>query len=88
MHVEFFGVPRVRAGRSRLEMNAETLGQLLTALATQIPSFGNFISTDGRGPHLHSAFVANLNGDRFVSDPRTPLAENDCLVILSSDAGG
>jgi len=37
---------------------------------------------------LHPAFVANLNGDRFVSDPRTPLAQNDRVIILSADAGG
>jgi molybdopterin converting factor small subunit len=88
MLVEFFGVPRERAGRPGLEMDAETLGQLLTTLAAQIPSFGKFISTDGQGSHLHPAFVANLNGDRFVSDPRTPLAKTDCVVILSADAGG
>ena len=33
-------------------------------------------------------FVANLNGDRFVSDPATPLGEDDCVLILSADAGG
>ena len=88
MHVEFFGVPRQRAGLSGLEMNAATLGQLLTALAAQIPSFGKFIGTDGQGSRLHPAFVANLNGDRFVTDPHTPLAKNDRVIILSADAGG
>jgi molybdopterin converting factor small subunit len=88
MHVEFFGVARARVGLSELEMNAETLGQLLTTLAVQIPSFGKFIDTDRQGSRLHPAFVASLNGDRFVSDPRTPLAENDCVIILSADAGG
>ena len=52
MHVEFFGVPRQRAGLSGLEMNAETLGHLLTTLAARIPSFGKFISTDGQGSRL------------------------------------
>ena len=88
MHVEFFGVPRQRAGLSELEMNAETLGQLLTTLATQIPSFAKFIGADGQGSRLHPVFVANLNGDRFVTDPRTPLAKNDRVIILSADAGG
>jgi molybdopterin converting factor small subunit len=88
MHVEFFGVPRERAGLAELEMNADTLGQLWATLAARIPSFGKLISMDGQGSHLHPAFVANLNGDRFVSDPGTPLAENDCVLILSADAGG
>jgi molybdopterin converting factor small subunit len=37
---------------------------------------------------LHSSIAANLNGDEFVSDPRTPLADTDRLLILSADAGG
>jgi molybdopterin converting factor small subunit len=80
MHVEFFGVPRERAGVSRLDVQADTLGQLLEALAVRIPSLGT--------NRLHSSFVASLNGDRFVSDPGTPLGENDCVLILSADAGG
>jgi molybdopterin converting factor small subunit len=84
MHVEFLGVPRQRAGISELEVQADTLGQLLGTLAARIPSLGDLIAAD----RLHSSFVANLNGDRFVSDPGTPLGENDCVLILSADAGG
>ncbi|MEP7353535.1 MAG: MoaD/ThiS family protein [Acidobacteriota bacterium] len=84
MHVEFFGVPRERAGVSALEVQADTLGQLLGALAARIPSFGDLIGSD----RLHPSFVANLNGDQFVSDPGTPLRESDCVLILSADAGG
>jgi molybdopterin converting factor small subunit len=84
MKVEFFGIPRQRAGISRLEVQANTLGQLLGTLAAQIPTLGEFIAVD----RLHSAFVANLNGDRFVDDPGTRLGEDDCVLILSADAGG
>jgi molybdopterin converting factor small subunit len=84
MHVEFFGVSRQRAGISELEVNADTLGQLLGTLAAQIPSLGELIAVD----RLNSAFVANLNGDQFVSDPGTPLGAHDCVLILSADAGG
>jgi molybdopterin converting factor small subunit len=84
MHVEFFGVPRDRAGISELDVQADTLGQLLGKLATQIPSLGKLIGLN----ELHPAFVANLNGDRFISDPGTPLAKDDCVLILSADAGG
>ena len=80
MQVEFFGVPRERAGVSRLDVQAATLGQLLEALAARIPTLG----TD----RLHPSFVASLNGDRFISDPATPLGENDSVLILSADAGG
>ena len=84
MHVEFFGVPRERAGVSELEVQADTLGQLLGTLAARIPSLGKLIGAN----QLHPSFVANLNGDRFVSDPLTPLGQDDCVLILSADAGG
>ena len=84
MQVEFFGVPRQRAGVSDVEVQADTLGHLLGTLAAQIPSLGDLIV----GDRLHDALVANLNGDRFVSDPGTPLGKDDCLLILSADAGG
>jgi molybdopterin converting factor small subunit len=84
MHVEFLGVPRQRAGVSELEIQADTLGQLLGTLVERIPSLGEFIDVD----RLHSSFIANLNGDQFVSDPATRLGANDCVLILSADAGG
>lgn len=84
MQVEFLSVPRRLAGVSQVEVQAETLGQLLKTLATQFPSLGDFITSD----RLHPAFVASLNGDEFVSDPRTVLGENDHVLILSADAGG
>jgi molybdopterin converting factor small subunit len=84
MHVEFLGVPRQRAGISQLEVQANTLGHLLGTLASRIPQLSEFIAAD----RLHSSFVANLNGDRFISDPATPLAKEDRVLILSADAGG
>ena len=84
MHVEFLAVPRRLAGTSQVEVQAETLGQLLTTLAAQFPSLGKFITLD----RLDTVFVASLNGDQFVSDPATVLGENDRVLILSADAGG
>ena len=84
MRVEFFGLPRQRAGISELEVEAETLGQVLEALALRFPSLREFIQMN----RLHPALTASLNGDRFVHDPRTRLAKNDCVLILSADAGG
>ena len=84
MRVELLGVPRERAGVAELELQADTLGQLLVALAVRFPSLGELIIADRLQPSL----VANLNGDRFVSDPRTQLKEGDSVLILSADAGG
>ena len=84
MRVEFLGVSRQRAGVDELEVQADTLGQLLTTLWDRLPALREVIVDD----RLHPAFVANLNGDEFISDPRTTLHAHDSVLILSSDAGG
>ena len=84
MHVEFLGVPRQRAGVAEMVIEAETLGQLLTTLSHRLPTLSELIV----GDRLHPAFVANLNGDEFISDPDTALRANDYVLILSADAGG
>jgi molybdopterin converting factor small subunit len=84
MHVEFLGIPRERAGVSEVEIEAETLGQLLGTLAIRFPELRGLITERG----LHSSVAANLNGDAFVSDPNTSFTADDCLLLLSSDAGG
>jgi len=84
MRVEFLGIPRERAGVSELELDADTLGQLLTSLEQKLPSLGALVDS-GR---LKPSFLASLNGDTFVSDPRTRLSKSDCVLILSADAGG
>jgi molybdopterin converting factor small subunit len=84
MRVELLGLPRERAGVAELELEADTLGELLMALAVRFPSFDELIVTD----RLKPSFTANLNGDRFISDPRTRLGRGDSVLILSADAGG
>jgi len=84
MRVEFYGVSRQRAGVGTLEVSAATLGQLLTLLSSEVPALSDLIV----GDRLHPALAASLNGDRFVRDPQTPLGEEDCVLLLSADAGG
>ena len=85
MYVEFLGIPRERAGVSQVEIEAETLGQLLGVLVARFPTFGDLISDAGA---LHPSVAANLNGDEFVNRPETPLAVDDHVLILSADVGG
>ena len=84
MYVEFLGIPRERAGISEVEIDAATLGQLLGELAVRFPRFGELVTAGT----LHRSLTANLNGDEFVNDPRTVLAREDHLLILSADVGG
>ncbi len=84
MRVELLGIARERAGVAELQLEADTLGQLLTALSARFPAFCELIAADRLAPSL----AANLNGDRFISDPRTRLNQRDSVLILSADAGG
>ena len=84
MHVEFLGIPRERAGVPEVEIDAETLGQALTVLASRFPALRELIPAGG----LHASVAANLNGDQFVRDLNTSLAADDRLLLLSADAGG
>lgn len=84
MHVEFLGVSRERAGVAEIDIQADTLGRLLGSLAEQMPGLAELIEVD----RLHPSLAANLNGDRFISDPRTPLGTDDRVLILSADVGG
>lgn len=84
MYVEFLGIPRARAGVAEVEVDAATLGQLLLTLAGRFPALGDLMPSGS----LHPSITANLNGDLFVTDPTTPLAKDDRVLLLSSDAGG
>jgi molybdopterin converting factor small subunit len=83
--VELYGVPRLRAGRGRVEQEATTVGEALNGLGASCPTLAGSVLV---GDSLHPAYLLNLNGDRFVSDPAAPLADGDVLLLISADAGG
>ena len=84
MHVEFLGIPRERAGISDVVVDAGTLGDVLRALRERFPALAELMTAEG----FHPSVTANLNGNAFVRDPLTKLAEDDYLLILSADVGG
>jgi molybdopterin converting factor small subunit len=83
--VEFFGIPRQRAGVAETTSRSGRLGDVLADLERRFPGLTEDCLADGR---LRPACVANLNGEAFVSDPATILSPGDALLILSADAGG
>ena len=87
--VEFFGIARQRAGVSQLELRLpeaqSRLADVLGAIAGQAPALGGEWIAGGK---LHASLAANLDGQRFVSDPATPIRDGQSLLILSADAGG
>jgi len=85
VRIEFFGVPRHRAGVVGLDVAAATLGTAVLETVRRFPALKEFCAADGA---LCPGFLANVNGRTFVSDPATPLADGDSVLILSSDVGG
>ncbi len=83
--VELFGIPRARAGVAQAVVNGSTLGDVLLNLAMRFPKLGE-ACMDGR--NLKPGYIANLRGERFVSDPATDLMDGDAILLMSLDAGG
>jgi molybdopterin converting factor small subunit len=87
--IELFGIPRQRAGIAQCQFAFDgdqvALGEVLARLAEQYPDFAADCIRSNR---LAPGYVANLRGERFVSDPATILGDGDALLILSADAGG
>ncbi len=83
--VEFFGIPRARAGTARAFAVGGNLGDAISDLAKRFPDLAE-TCFDGR--MLRSGYIANLGAERFVTSPDTPLTDGDTVLLLSLDAGG
>ena len=65
--VEFFGLPRARAGRAELTVAATTAGEALMAIAVACPALADLNRPDGRlAPH----YLLSLDGERSRRRPR------------------
>jgi hypothetical protein len=83
--VEFYGVPRARAGRTELTVSAGTAEEALAAVALACPGLAGLRRPDGQ---LAPQYLLSLDGERFVTDLAQPLRPGERLVLLSADAGG
>jgi molybdopterin converting factor small subunit len=83
--IELYGVPRLRAGRDAIAVEAASLGEALAALASACPALAPSVVDGGKlSPH----YLVAKNGLQITADPATPLAPGDALVLLSAEAGG
>jgi hypothetical protein len=83
--VEFFGLPRARAGRAELTVEAATADKVLTAITEACPALADLHRPDGRlAPH----YLLSLDGERFITDLGETLPNGTRLLLLSADAGG
>ncbi len=83
--VEFYGVPRLRAGRAELAVAAGTVAEVLAAVEQSCPGLVGLVGPGGRvDPH----YLLSLDGRRFVTDWQESLEAGERLLLLSADAGG
>jgi sulfur-carrier protein len=84
--VELYGQARLLAGQKALDLDARSIRDALTQLASRYPQLiGTVLQSDGG---LTSAYALNLNGIRFTGDLDEPLATDDALLVISSLSGG
>jgi molybdopterin converting factor small subunit len=83
--VEFFGIPRQRAGRAELTVAAGTVAELLAAIEAACPTLNDLRRPDGR---LSGHYLLSVNGDRFLTDGKDRLRAGDKVLVISADAGG
>ena len=86
MRIELFGVARLRAGKSAVDVEACTLAEALGALRRACPGVEPDVVDGGR---LTRHFLASLNGGPFLSGAEDfSLEADDTLVIIGSQVGG
>jgi molybdopterin converting factor small subunit len=81
--VEFYGIPRQRAGRAELTVLADTLGDLLQAVQASCPDL-RLVEETGLTPQ----YRISVDGRRFVTELGEKLKPGERVLILSADAGG
>ncbi len=82
--VEFFGIPRQRAGRAELALEAGSVAEALAAVEHRCPQLTGLLR-EGR---LAPQYLLSIDGQRFVRDLAEPLQAGTRLLLLSADAGG
>ena len=85
IRVEFFSIPRVRAGVAQVNLHATTLGSVLSQLRERFPALSPECL---RGEGLAPGYLACINARQFTIDTAVPLHEGDTVLILSADVGG
>jgi hypothetical protein len=87
--VEFFSIPKRRAGVNQLEVQVDgpvLLTELLAQVAQAIPEFGE-CCLDQSG-QLQKHYLAMLDSERLHPDCTTLIPSDSCVLILSADVGG
>ena len=88
--VELFGTPRIQSGHREVLLNLCVPARrkdLVRALAEQCPALvGHGVKADLSD--LEDGYVFNLNGLAFLGEGDFRVDDGDCILLISSQAGG
>ncbi len=87
VQVEFYGIPRVRAGVARTTARGGSIAQVLQDLAGRFPNFGREC-LHPETEELRPEYALCINGESFVRASETRLVDGATVLILSADVGG
>jgi molybdopterin converting factor small subunit len=82
--IEFYGIPRERAGRTEITVQAATVGEALLEVERHCPGLRGLF-TAGR---LAEHYRLSLDGRQFLTDSGQRLSDGARLLLLTADAGG
>jgi molybdopterin converting factor small subunit len=87
--VEFFGIPRVRAGLERVDVpvmkKTAMLSEVLASLAQRLPGFAESCM---QGDRLSEHCIASIDGAQFLGAEDIEIEDHRTIILLSADAGG
>lgn len=83
--VEFYGIPRHRAGLAEVTVAAGTLAEVLNRVSSHCTGLGDLFEADGS---LNRQYLLSIDGNVFVTDLHRPIDAAERLLLLSADAGG
>lgn len=82
--IELYGVPRLRAGREAVDVEARSIGEALERLVEVCPK----LESVAEGGRLRPHYIVAVNGVQLTADAGHPLRDGDTLVLIAADAGG
>lgn len=81
---ELYGIPRRRAGRAEVAVDATTVFEALEQLQQSCPGLTELLQQNQLNPH----YSLSLNAQILIQDLSLPLEVESRLLLFSADIGG
>jgi molybdopterin converting factor small subunit len=83
VRVEFYGLARLRAGRTTFEVVAATVGEALRVVDSECSGL-SCVHDDRLAPE----YLVSTQTGQFTPDLSTRLVDGEAILVFAADAGG